>query len=181
VSAAWADGRITVSSAIPGDVYLGGIKQGSVNPGDTFVLTVQDPGIQTVEVRGANSNLIHREEVSLDPAQNEQRVVQAFSGIALSGSEPIAAAPPPTPAPIPTDAITREEMHAAVANAAQRAKSEALAEEAARRRRAQQRGATNSAIGHIVAVEGRRLPSGVKNMERVKLLSELLPVFGNRR
>lgn len=173
-----ADGRITVRSALPGEVYLGGVRQGPIVPDESYEIYVTEPGPHIVEVRGSEGKLIHHEEISLDPAKNEQRTVHAFSGLSLPGSKaPELAATSPDP----KGAVTREEMQAAVDQAARRAKSEALAEEAARRKRAQQRAMANQAIVHMVAVEGRRLPSGVKNMERIKLLGELVPLFGNRR
>lgn len=88
-----------------------------------------------------------------------------------------------TTAPEPVKAgVTPEEMAAAIDAAVKKAKAETLAEEAARRRRAQKREMANKAITHVIAVETRRLPAGVKGMERLKLLGDLLPgLKGSKR
>ena len=168
-----ADGRITVNSGVPGEVYLDGIKHATINPGEFYDIYLTTPDSHVLEVRDAKSKLVHREEIAVDPARNEHRMVHAFS----EASPPVSTGKvTPTTSPSGKDVVTREELHSAM----KQAKSEALAEEAGRRKRAQKREMTNKAITHVIAVETRRLPPGVKGMERIKLLGELIPGFGGR-
>jgi hypothetical protein len=171
-------GRVTVTSSIPGELFLDGVSKGPIQPGETFVSDLKEPGPHLLEVRGTKTNLVHREEFSIDPSSGENRTVQAFFASPSPGSPPPEVVPDPT---VSNGTITREEMNAAIDQASRKAKAEVLAEEAARRRRAQKREITTRAITHVVAVEGRRLPSGVKAMERIKLLGELVPLFGKGR
>ncbi|MBF0408093.1 MAG: hypothetical protein HQM10_12100 [Candidatus Riflebacteria bacterium] len=174
--------EVTVYSQLPADVYVDNEFKFSVDINQPMAINLSGPRSYVFEIRAKNSNLIFREEVSIDLNTNLKREIRAFSL--------------PTDAPIQTQTqiltqtevsapvaqakgtISREEMADEIQKATAKAKAEALAEEAGRRKRAEKRALTSKGIGHVVGVEANSgLPNSVKNMERIKLLLEALPAL----
>ena len=173
---------ITVFSSIPAEVFLDNRLMTAVDQANPAKLLVPGAGSYVLEVRAKGSNLIHREAFRFDPSAGKPLEIRAF-GAETPGTTQASVTETPasgTPAKISgnQDVITREEMNAAIQQATAKAKADALAEEAARRKRQQKRDLTNKGIAHVVGVEAnRKLPSSVKNMERIKTLIELIPTF----
>lgn len=165
--------EITVYSQIPADVYIDNVLNASIDATQPLAINLPGPHSYVFEVRAKASNLIYREEVSIDNSFGIKKEIRAFSENQPQISPPIAST---TVVATPQGGISREEMANAIHEATAKAKSEALAEEAARRSRAEKRAIANKGIAHLVGVEANRgLPSSVKNMERIKLLLEGLP------
>jgi hypothetical protein len=184
--------EITVYSTIPADVYVDNVLESAVDA--THPMAIILPGTKSYmfEVRARESNLVYREEVSIDQNSAVRKEIRAFPETQVQVSQPSMTPPPsaaPYVTPVPLDVatpvsppqgyISREEMTAEIKRAAAQAKAETLAEEAGRRKRAEKRAVTSKGIAHVVGVEANRsLPNSVKNMERIKLLLEGLPAFG---
>jgi hypothetical protein len=166
--------EMTVYSPIPADVYVDNILNASVDSTHPLAINLPGPRSYVFEVRAKGSNLIHREEVNIDPNSDVKKEIRAFSDSSSQSVSTPGAAGTAEPAAVPQGGITREEMAGEIA----KAKTEALAEEAARRKRAEKRELTSKGIAHVVGVEANQgLPGSVKNMERIKLLMEALPSF----
>jgi len=164
--------EVTVFSQIPGEVFIDNIFNSNVNAEDPLTIYLSGPKSYVIEVRAMNSRLIHREEILIEPKSGLIYEMRAFTEYSPGISNQV-----DTETPVAnTGTISREEMTEAINSASAKAKSEALAEEAARRGRAEKRDITNKGIAHVVGVEANQgLPSSVKNMERIKLLFEAIP------
>lgn len=167
--------EVTVYSGVPADVYIDNSLEASIDSTQPMSITLPGPRLYVFEVRAKGSNLIFRDEINILPASNLKREIRAFDGTPSSGAS---AAVNVAPVPVPQSGISREEMASEIKKATAQAKAEALSEEAARRKRDEKRKLSNKGIAHVVGVEAnRKLPSSVKNMERIKLLIEALPSF----
>lgn len=165
--------EITVYSQIPADVYIDNVLNASIDSTQPLVINLPGPRSYVFEVRAKGTNLIYREEIAIDANPGIKKEIRAFSEEKYLTTLASATVVPVT---APQGAISREEMANEIQKATANAKAEALAEEAARRSRADKRALTNKGIAHIVGVEASHgLPSSVKNMERIKLLLEALP------
>jgi hypothetical protein len=167
------NGEITVYSLIPADIYIDGIRKTSLDVTHPMVIDLPGPRTYDFELRSKESNMIFREEVVVPSNANIKKDIRAFSETLppTSTTEAIAQG-----AETPAGGISREEMASAIQKATAQAKAEALAEEAARRKREDQRALSSKGIAHVVGVEANKnLPGSVKNMERIKLLLEVLP------
>lgn len=167
---------VTVYSQLPAEVYVDNILNATVDPTNPLTIYLPGPKMYVIEVRATGSKLIFRESIAIENSTDEKHEVRAFIEYPAVITLPAATDVPVVAA---QGAISREEMEAAIQNASAKAKAEALAEEAARRKRAEKRIITNKGIAHVVAVEANGgLPSSVKNMERIKILMEAIPAFG---
>jgi hypothetical protein len=166
--------EVTVYSQIPAEVFIDSVFNSAVNATDPLTIYLSGPKSYVIEVRATNSRLIHREEVLIDPKSGLIHEIRAFNEYYPAISQQTQ-----TEAPVPAQGtISREEMTEAINAASAKAKAEALAEEAARRSRAEKRDVTTKGIAHVVGVEANQnLPGSVKNMERIKLLFEAIPAF----
>ena len=167
--------EITVYSTVPAEVYIDYVFKGTVDSTHPFALILPGPRSYLFEIRAKDSNMIFREEVSIDPNSAVRREVRAFAEVP---APIIIASGTVAPVAVPQGGITREEMASEIKKATTQAKAEALAEEAGRRKRAGKRAVTNKGIAHVVGVEANSgLSSSVKNMERIKLLIEAFPAL----
>ncbi|OIP21199.1 hypothetical protein AUK22_11900 [bacterium CG2_30_54_10] len=170
--------ELTVYSPIPANVFVDNVSKGYVDSAKPLVVILPGPGSYIVEVRAQGSKLTQREEIIMDSKSEVGQEIRAFSVAQAPVVMPVDAGAP-APAPVPQGGISREEMASAIQAATAKAKAEALAEEAGRRKRAEKRAVISKGIAHVVGVEANRgLPNSVKNMERIKLLMEALPSFG---
>ena len=173
--------HFNVTSIVPSSVYVNNTLKGAINSSEPFEFDISEPGTYVIEIRAKDTKLSHREEVDVRANSSETREIRAFSDFQTSAPVKVTAPAPVTTAPVTTSGkeyVSREEMMAAIQEATKKAKTEALSEEAARRKRAEKRALTNKGIGHVVGVEANKsLPWSVKNMERIKLLLEALPSF----
>lgn len=160
-----AEGRLTVYTKVDADLYVNEVKQASVNPVDPFILQLKEPGDYKIQLKAKEGDLVHQEDVTLVAGTGLEKTIRAFEDYKPAAEKPAAQAAAAEPG------ITRAELKAEIA----KAKSEALAEEAARRKRQQERELGKKALIHVVGVETQRVPSGVKNIERLKLLGDLIP------
>lgn len=161
----YSEGKLTIHSKLDADLYVNEVKQASVNTADPFILEIKEPGTYRIELRTPDQNQVYHEEVTLIPETNLEKTIRAFENV-----------PPEAEAAQKLDSsvepgITRAELKAEVA----KAKAEALAEEEARRKRQADRELGKKAVIHVIGVETQKMPSGVKNLERIKLLGELIP------
>jgi len=170
VSAVLAADQLTITSAMPAEVYVNDAMRSFLQADQPMDILLENPGDYVIELRPQNSPLIYREEITVEEGKSRKKVIQAFFPPAPAEAK---VAPPSLREP----PVTRAELQAVV----QKAKSEALAEEAARRKRQQKREITNKALIHLIAVEGRRMPGSVKNMERIKLLGDVLQGIGGNK
>ena len=164
-SLVYSEGKLTIHSNLDADLYVNDVKQASVNTADPFILQIKEPGTYKIELRTPDQSQVHQEEVTLIPETGLEKTIRAFENVAPveeTAKEPDTSAEP---------GITRAELKSEVA----KAKAEALAEEAARRKRQADRELGKKAVIHVIGVETQRMPSGVKNLERIKLLGELIP------
>jgi hypothetical protein len=166
--------EVTVFSQIPAEVFIDNVFNSGVNATDPLTIYLAGPKSYVIEVRAKNSRIIHREEVLIDPRSGLIHEIRAFPEYFPEISQQTQ-----TETPIADQGtVSKEEMTAAINAATAKAKAEALAEEAARRSRAEKRGITTKGIAHVVGVEANQGLSGsVKNMERIKLLFEAIPAF----
>ncbi len=166
--------ELTVFAQIPAEVFIDNVFNAKVNVKDPLTIYLSGPKTYIIEVRATNSRLIHREEVLIDPKSVLIYEIRAFTEYVPAISQQTSTETPLTP----QETVSREEMTDAINAASAKAKAEALAEEAARRNRADKRDITNKGIAHVVGVEANKgLPGSVKNMERIKLLIEAIPAF----
>lgn len=167
--------EVTIYSHLPAEVYIDNILNAGVDVSNPLTIYLSGPQSYVIEVRATTSNLIYRESIAVDPKSGIKHEIRAFSEYPDAGSTTTATE---TPVVAPQGAVSREEMAAAIRDATEKAKAEALAEEAARRERAGKRIITNKGIAHVIGVEANKgVPSSVKNMERIKLLIEAIPAF----
>ncbi len=156
--------KLTIYSYIKSDLYVNGVKQASLNKSDPFILQINEPGKYRLELRAIDKNLTYSEEVNLLPETDFDKTIRAFEEVEtaknLESSKNNG-----------DSVVTKSEMEAEIS----KAKAEALAEEEARRKRDKEREAGKKAVIHLLGVETQDVPSEVKNMERIKLLGEVLP------
>jgi hypothetical protein len=166
--------EVSVFAKIPGKVFIDNVFYSDINATNPQTIYLSGPKLYVIEVRATNSKLIHREEVLTDPKSGSIHEIRAFSAYDPEASQQTQT----VPSEEEKGTISREEMSEAIKAAAANAKAEALAEEAARRNRAEKRDITNKGIAHVVGVEANKnLPGSVKNMERIKLIFEAIPAF----
>ncbi len=166
--------EVTVYSQIPAEVFVDNTFNSTVNATEPVTIYLSGPISNVIEVRAINSRLIYREEVKINSGTGSIHEIRAFPEYNQQIVQQ-----PQTETPVAGNGtISREEMTEAINAASAKAKAEALAEEAARRNRADKRDLTNKGIAHVVGVEANKnLPGSVKNMERIKLLFEAIPAF----
>ncbi len=165
---------ITIYSNVPADVYVDNVHNKFIDSNHPLEINLPGPRTYTFEVRARASRMIYREDILINPAATVKKEIRAFEEVPVSSPDTEFV----KTAEEPKGSISREEMADAIQDATAKAKAEALAEEAGRRERASKRAMTNKGIAHVVGVEANSgVSSSVKNMERIKLLLEAVPIF----
>lgn len=166
-----SESKITVFTKLDADLYVNGAKQAWVNAIDPFKLHFKEPGTYKIELKARDQELSHLEEVTVVSDTMLEKTIRAFDNAVPAADKSSAAAA------AASDGISKAELQAEVA----RAKSEVLAEEAARRKRQQEREISKKAVIHVIGVETQRMPRSVKNLERFKLLGDLIPILKDKK
>jgi hypothetical protein len=163
-SSVYAQAEITIYSALKSDLYVNGVKQASINTQDPFILQLKEPGTYQLELKAEEKELTHEEQVTLIAETSISKTIRAFESVAETQDKQESEKKE-------EPAVTRAELKAEVA----KAKAAALAEEEARRKREKERELGKKAVIHVIGVEAQKMPSSVKNLERIKILGEVLP------
>jgi len=179
-STLFADGQITIYSAISAEVFINDMKQSSINPTDPCELTIKENGNYVIEVRAKNSSLVHREEIRISKFSDIKKVIRAFETESTPTSQSLPSQPANQPQltsqPQPANNLSREEVAEAIEMSTRKAKDEALAEESARREREKERETGNKVFNHLLTIEAdKNLSEQYKQLERKRLGIELSP------